>query len=109
MGGSLPSLARFRDKHKDDRRFEIVAFHDASVGSLAELDRKLTEKGIRQKHWGGRDLPFPVLLDATRETLNRLQIHAFPMTILIDPQGRLRRGGVLELARALDLEMPGDG
>ncbi|MCZ6787579.1 MAG: TlpA disulfide reductase family protein [Planctomycetota bacterium] len=86
MGGSLPQLAEFYDKNKSDR-FEILAFHDNSVRSLAELDEKL--KSVKKRFWKGRDLPFPVLFDATDTTLTRYRIRAFPTMILIDPKGRL--------------------
>jgi hypothetical protein len=82
----LPQLAEFYEKNKSDK-FEILAFHDNSVRSLAELDEKL--KPIKKEIWKGRDLPFPVLFDGTDTTLRRYRIRAFPTVILIDPQGRL--------------------
>ena len=47
-------------------RFEILAFHDATVSTFEELDEKL--EPIREKYWAGKSLPFPILLDATRTT-----------------------------------------
>jgi hypothetical protein len=66
-------------------RFEILAFHDATSKTFAELDPKLVD--IKAKYWKGRDLPFPVLLDSTGETIKRYGINAFPTTILINPEG----------------------
>ena len=86
MGGSLPQLTEFYEKNKSDK-FEILAFHDNSVRSLAELDEKL--KPVKKRFWNGRDLPFPILFDGTNTTLTRYRIRAFPTMILIDPDGRL--------------------
>ena len=76
------------EAHKDHRdKFEFLAFHDGTVKDFAELDKKLERP--RQAYWGGRDLPFPVLLDATGRTIKEWDIHAFPTTVLIDPEGKL--------------------
>src|SRR5438105_2441369 len=40
-------------------------------------------------YWNGKDLPFPILLDATGETIKTYEIRKFPTTILIDPEGKL--------------------
>jgi hypothetical protein len=72
---------------KDRDKFEIIAFHDATVKDFPELDKKL--ETIKKSVWAGKDLPFPILLDATGETIKTYDIHAFPTTILIDPEGKL--------------------
>ena len=78
----------FYEKHKAERnRFEILAFHDATAKSFEELDKKL-EKTVAEA-WKGRTLPFPVLLDATGETIKRFGITAFPTTVLLDPDGKV--------------------
>ncbi len=98
----MPRLIDFYEKEKSDR-FEILAFHDATVKSFEELDEKLAT--IKDKHWKGRALPFPILLDATGETIKQFGIHAFPTTILIDPEGRLvGEGSEVELKQALEKE-----
>ena len=84
----MPELIDFHEAHGDDGRFRILAFHDGSVASLAELDARIEERGIRDKLWEGRELPFPVLLDASGETIERWGIRAFPTMLLIDPEGR---------------------
>ena len=91
----MPGLIDLYEAHKKDReKFEILAFHDGTVKDFADLDKKL--EGPRQKYWGGRDLPFPILLDATGQTIKDWGVHAFPTTLLIDPEGKLvgrsRRG-----------------
>jgi hypothetical protein len=76
------------EAHKDHRdRFEILAFHDGTVKSFAELDKKIQRP--REMYWRGRDLPFPILLDATGQTIKDYGVRAFPTTLLIDPEGRL--------------------
>lgn len=76
------------DAHKDHRdKFEIIAFHDGSVKNFDELDLRL--KSVRQNQWHGKDLPFPILLDASGKTIEAFGVHAFPTTILIDPEGKL--------------------
>jgi peroxiredoxin len=92
----------FYEKEKSDR-FEILAFHDATVKSFEELDEKLAT--IKDKHWKGRALPFPILLDASGETVKQYGIHAFPTTILIDPDGHLvGEATEVELKKALEKE-----
>ncbi|MEK7469968.1 MAG: hypothetical protein AAB074_21580 [Planctomycetota bacterium] len=82
----------FYEKHKDQRdRFEILAFHDARAKTFEELDEKL--KPIIKDKWQGKSLPFPILLDASGDTIKKLGIHSFPTVILIDPEGNLVKGG----------------
>lgn len=76
------------EAHKKDReKFEILAFHDGTVKDFADLDKKMETP--KQKFWNGRDLPFPILLDATGQTIKDWGVHAFPTTLLIDPEGKL--------------------
>ena len=67
--------------------FEILAFHDATVDSLEELQTKLVPIG--QEYWGTRQLPFPVLTDSTGTTIERYGIARFPTLVLIDSEGRI--------------------
>ena len=52
----------------------------------------MKEKGIIEKVWK-KDLPFPVLLDASGKTIKRWGISAYPTLVLIDPEGNLVKGG----------------
>jgi hypothetical protein len=94
----LPGLIDLYEAHKKNRdKFEILAFHDGTVKDFADLDKKMETP--KAKYWGGRDLPFPILLDATGQTIKDYGIHAFPTTLLIDPEGKL-----VGQAREEDLE-----
>lgn len=72
-------------------RFAILAFHDASAKTLEELDEKLAP--TVKDAWDGRELPFPILMDSTGDTIRNYGINAFPTVILIDPEGKLVKGG----------------
>ena len=78
----------FKDRRKD---FEILAFHDTKATDFAQLDAKL--EGLKSEVWGGRDLPFPILLDSTGETLRRYGVSSFPTVIVIDPKGKVVKHG----------------
>jgi hypothetical protein len=84
----LPHLIDFYEDHQADRdQFEILAFHDATAKTFAELDPKL--EPIVRNVWGGRSLPFPILMDSTGKTIEDFGVHAFPTMLLIDPEGKL--------------------
>jgi len=85
----------FYDSHQKQRdRFEVLAFHDASVKTIAELDKKLTT--IVAKTWKGRPLPFPILMDSSGRTISDWGIRAWPTQVLIDPQGNVVQTGALK-------------
>ena len=46
-----------------------------------------------EKRWKGKSLPFPILLDASGATVKSYGIQAFPTLVLIDPEGRVVKGG----------------
>ena len=71
--------------------FTIIAFHDDRAKTFEELDEKLAD--VIADRWDGRELPFPILLDATGKTLREYGISAFPTLLLIDPEGKLVKGG----------------
>ena len=87
---------KLHDKHESLRdHFEVLAFHDATAKNFAELDKKI--KRVTETRWGGKALPFPILLDSTGATVKAFGIRAFPTNILIDPEGRLVRGNAEEM------------
>lgn len=101
----IPELMRVHDDYAHLRdRFEILAFHDASVEGLDELDELL--KPISESLWNGRELPFPLLLDTTGKTIKRYGIYYYPTLILIDPQGNLAGTDPDGLEKALERYAP---
>ncbi len=96
---AMPALMKLHDQYKD-KGLVIIAVHDDSVASIAEMDEKLT--ATRAKMWSGRDLPFLIALDGggpTRilhtskteqgATTAEYGITAFPTTVIIDKKGAL--------------------
>jgi hypothetical protein len=84
----LPELIALYEDRADQRdKFEVFAVHDKSMKSFDELDKKLTK--IKEQYWQGKDLPFPVLLDATGKTEELYGVRAHPTGVLIDPDGKL--------------------
>ena len=84
----MPELIALYEDHADHRdQFEVFAVHDERVQSFDELDKKLPK--LKEHYWHGKDLPFPVLLDATGETGKLYGIRVEPTGLLIDPDGKL--------------------
>lgn len=76
------------EEHQADRdKFQMIAFHDGSVKNFKELDEKLV--AIKKQYWQNKDLPFPILLDASGETIKTFGLSHFPTTLLINPEGKL--------------------
>ncbi len=96
---AMPDLMKLHDQYKD-KDLAIIAVHDDSVASIAEMDAKLSD--ARKDVWGGRDMPFLAALDgggptrikysATVEngaTTAAYGINRFPTTLIIDKRGVL--------------------
>jgi hypothetical protein len=103
LGRTLPALIDFYKAHGAERdRFEIIAIC-AEPGSefktLADVDQVL--KPVITHVWGGRPLPFPVVLDNTFETLENWGAKASAEIHLIDPTGKLVPGDESTLAEKL--------
>ena len=98
MAGSLPNLVQLWSDFADLRdRFQIVAFHDNTVKDFDELDGKL--KPVIERYWKGRELPFPILLDPSKKTLETYGVRSFPTLVLISPDGVVMSGNAEEQLR----------
>lgn len=101
----LAQLIDFYEDHAEHRdKFEVIALHDGTVKDFAEMDAKT--ESTKKTLWRGRNLPFPILLDADNgkrgATVNAYGITAFPTTILVDPDGKVVGQATLEdLAKKL--------
>jgi thiol-disulfide isomerase/thioredoxin len=100
--GAMPGLMNLYDE-LHGKGLEIVAVHDDSVDSIAQMDAKLQQ--VRSSVWHDRDLPFPVALDGGGET--RVEgssqtangattaaygIEIFPTTVVINRDGTVWGG-----------------
>ena len=88
----LAGMIDFYEEHAEHRdQFEILALHDGTVTDFDEMDEKL--EATKETLWGGRDLPFPILLDTPKGdhgvTTEAFGIQGFPTSILIDPEGKV--------------------
>jgi hypothetical protein len=52
--------------------------------------------------WGGRAIPFPIVLDNTFSNWERYAIQGLGDYLLIDPEGRMVRGDLETLQQILD-------
>ncbi len=101
----MPGLIDLYETHAKNRdKFEIIAIHDGTVKDFKELDNKLTK--VKEMYWRNRDLPFPILLDSTGQTIKDYGVHYFPTTILIDPEGKLVGEAAEEQLEAKLPELP---
>ena len=103
LKSDLPNLMKFHEDHAAQRdRFEILAFcvdPDGELKSMAGVDRQLAP--IVKHVWGGKTLPFPVLLDSTFQTWERFGLLGMGEVLLINPEGKLVEGDASVLAEKL--------
>ncbi len=85
---SLPKLIDFHEQNPElADQLQIITVHHEGVESITELEEKLAK--IRTTHWKDRDLPFPVIIDATSKTVDAYGIVGFPTAVLVDPSGNV--------------------
>jgi AhpC/TSA family len=103
LSQGLPKLMRFYEEHAAQRdQFEILSIcidYDGELKSMADVDRALAP--IVKHVWGGKTLPFPILLDPTFKTWERFGLPGLGTVILIDPEGKLTKGDEAVLAEKL--------
>ena len=93
--GSLPELTRFFEEHAADRdRFEILSICNTEMEKAQTIEAFDTLAAPLVKDiWGGKELPFPVLVDGEGKTAGVYGIHGWPTVLLIDPEGHLVKDG----------------
>lgn len=103
LGDELPKLMKFYEEHQAQHdQFEIVAIcidYDGDLQTMADVDRAL--KPIVKNVWGGKTLPFPVMLDPSFKTWETYGIDGLGTTILINPDGKMVEGDETMLATKL--------
>ncbi len=104
LSKTIPALLKFYDEHKGQRdRFEIVSIcidPDGELNSLEDLDRAL--RPIVTEVWGGRTIPFPILLDNTFKTWESFGLLGLNTVLLIDPEGNLVEGDLAVLEQKIE-------
>ena len=104
----LPKLTEFYESKKQNREdFEILGFciePSGSLNTMGELERQF--QPVVENVWDGRDIPFPLLLDNSLTTWKAYGLSGLPTEVLLDPQGKLVKGGLEELARQLPPTSP---
>lgn len=99
----MPKLMKFYEEHAAQRdQFEILSIcidFEGELKSMADVDRAL--EPIVKHVWGGKSLPFPIVLDTTFKTWERYGLPGLGTIILIDPDGKLVKGDETELAKIL--------
>jgi RNA polymerase sigma factor (sigma-70 family) len=85
---AMPALMALHDQFAD-RGLVVIAVHDKTLRSTAELDKRIAD--ARQRRWFGRDLPFRVALDGDGATTAAYGITTFPTSLLIDRDGNVAR------------------
>jgi thiol-disulfide isomerase/thioredoxin len=103
LKASMPELSRLYEAHRPQRdKFEILAFCldvEGELKNIADLDRVL--EPVVRNVWGGKPLPFPVLLDNTFRTAESFGIAGYNIKLLIDPDGNVVEGDERTLAEKL--------
>ncbi len=64
----MPHLMKLHDAYSD-RGLIVMSVHDASVESIAEMNKKLAT--TREREWWGRDIPFPVAASTAVSSMRR--------------------------------------
>jgi len=90
----IPKLVAFCAENRDSQdRFVVLGVHENGVPEMITVeDLRQKIASLRNEKWGGKSLPFTILLDQTGETVKAWGISGYPTTAIIDPDGRLVRG-----------------
>jgi AhpC/TSA family len=103
LSKGLPKLMSFYEEHAAQRdQFEILSIcidYEGELKSIADVDKAL--EPIVKHVWGGKSLPFPILLDPTFKTWERFGLPGLGTVVLIDPEGKLMKGDEAVLAEKL--------
>jgi thiol-disulfide isomerase/thioredoxin len=88
VAGAIPEMMEIYDDHPDERdKYVVLTVHAPDGKSFAEVDEKLVP--IIRDIWGGRMMPFPILLDSEGKIQKTFGVSHWPTTILFDPEGKL--------------------
>lgn len=95
-------MMKLWDEYAEVRdKWAVLAVHnpDQRAPTFEKLDAILEERGTLKK-WG-RNLPFTIIIDNTGATVKNYGVQAYPTHVLIDPEGKVVKGGDRELEAKL--------
>ena len=108
----LPMLMRFDQEWRrahpgEDPPYAILLLHMGGAKTLEELDEQVAHLQLRENHWGGQALPFPILLDPDEQTCEVWRTRWRRTALLFGPRGRLwgETDGARDLERAVEGEL----
>jgi len=108
----IPELLEFdrkwREAHPgEDPPYAIVLLHSGDTADVEHLNAEIERKGFRDDYFGGKPLPFPILLDENAQTVKDWQPRWSSDVLLFDPGGRyVDRADPELLERAAAGEVP---
>ncbi len=99
VGESIPRLTEFYEQHASARdRFEVLAICDTSSDRVKTIQEfESLSANLVKNVWGGKQLPFPLLVDGEGRTSTEFRVVSRPTLLLIDPDGNLVKDGSLEM------------
>ena len=100
----LPDLIAFHEAHAAQAdRFEIVSVFldvEGKIRTVADMDKALAL--IIRHAWGGKTLPFPIVVDPSYRTAESFGLSGYGAMILINPEGKIVPGDLDTLRSILD-------
>lgn len=112
VGRDIPELLEFDRKWREghpgeEPPYAIVLLHSGDTADVAELNAEIEKKGFRDEYFGGKPLPFPILLDENAQTVKDWQPRWSSDVLLFDPGGLyVDRASPELLERAATGEVP---
>jgi thiol-disulfide isomerase/thioredoxin len=96
---NIPELTKFYEEHAADRdRFQILSVCNTESEGARTLEAyDALAAPLVKEAWGGKQLPFPVLVDGEGKTFGVYGVQGAGDELLIDPEGRLVKGGRLAM------------
>jgi len=100
----VPAILELHETFADRRdEFTVLLMHARHpvVANLADVDSVFySNGGVAERYWQGRRLPFPFLFDGANATWEAFGTLGY-FEALVDPEGRLVRGGGVEMLRGI--------
>lgn len=87
-------MFEFAEKHKAlSSKFAILTLHASGddVNNAEKLNAKLDE--LSKNVWNGKKFPFPIIIDATMDSMKAWGVRGYPTAFIINPEGKIVASG----------------